>query len=1116
MEIEIEPAKREEIESEILIQLKRVRLVFELGFPDDLVSKATAVIQSASGRLVVNGRIRYPACFVLHIVNLAKDRLGHKFWSSDELAHLRVPLGLNETQLAQITRETIRELKLETFDFLVEGENALRNMTPVTMHSGIPVNNMQELVRLIETAVRRHRLTAEDQIKYWSSAPNGFNGMWAAPRRLFQQADSIALDLLERINDVLRSAEQSDFAGLPKHLVDAILEIDEVQRSSFSGRNVQVPRPWIEINRFSCLGPTMVLPTTTGGFVRRWRVIGSAQSDVDASENGHAEMPLLPSADYEVSAVSSTGELLSTRSFKGYGEVPVYFFRSSNGHLLEQSAGSVDIDEKYVLALVHPKASVESEGITPNDFSYRINEWADWKLIRIDVEVQPVVVLRDTTRSEESVTTVRFRRGHARPSLTQSPLLGSGIHHEFGPIYPLPPSLRMEVGEVDTDLITVIVKSENDEISMSLSGLDHSNGQFNIGSMFVNNGEYVVSVVGPMGLNLRPQKIVFIRDFSLDQDPPVALPGDVITLELQSEDYSELFVIPANGEESKLEFKGMVLRVKPAMLEWSLGLSGRPKVAVGISQFEVGVESLSRFLSPLLYLHSGLPVDFSLDLVVEGVSVLEAPERMTNITDKWIIDLARFSEIVKATVAESLTVRVRAGEGRWIDVGRIFSEYMVTIEATISEDTEGLASIGLKIVENRPFNNRVLRLWNLDRPWEKSDVYPIPDTERGDIKIQMYPESRIGNFRLSIAIEGPSTAEVLIPLQGAKGTLDLPISFGLPLNPTDPIDRLIATVNDGGESVLLDGDIRNHGYVLIALIARRLADRSGRVLTERSITVIYRLLLQEPEFIVSHVCRALELGVIEYHERLVVSLSLLPILFDAEDGIDLEIDDDFAELVWSQLPWLAAAIEPWSESSAALQRWSQKLGWPQLEARQDMELDEEEVDEPGPVENPPLRTELSEVFDQDVRRIKLMTHAEIALYLGHLIGTRDGQPLSSDAEWDAVLLSIPSLYPLESQITEWRSANNHALSRAHHYVKRHEFANLFSQYVAKAVWHSDPQYAWVLNDVAVLALSAVDERENALHQIQALVDIARIIPRWVGYSILLAMSVRPYYSNREE
>jgi hypothetical protein len=353
-------------------------------------------------------------------------------------------------------------------------------------------------------------------------------------------------------------------------------------------------------------------------------------------------------------------------------------------------------------------------------------------------------------------------------------------------------------------------------------------------------------------------------------------------------------------------------------------------------------------------------------------------------------------------------------------------------------------------------------------------------------------------------------------LQGAKGTLDLPISFGLPLNPTDPIDRLIATVNDGDESVLLDGDIRNHGYVLIALIARRLADRSGRVLTERSITVIYRLLLQEPEFIVSHVCRALELGVIEYHERLVVSLSLLPILFDAEDGIDLEIDDDFAELVWSQLPWLAAAIEPWSESSAALQRWSQKLGWPQLEVRQDTELDEEEVDEPGPVENPPLRTELSEVFDQDVRRIKLMTHAEIALYLGHLIGTRDGQPLSSDAEWDAVLLSIPSLYPLESQITEWRSANNHALSRAHHYVKRHEFANLFSQYVAKAVWHSDPQYAWVLNDVAVLALSAVDERENALHQIQALVDIARIIPRWVGYSILLAMSVRPYYSNREE
>ena len=61
---DLTPEERDLIEAEVLQQIKSVRLVFELGFPADLVAKAKSVVDSAGIFVVRNEKIRYPACFI--------------------------------------------------------------------------------------------------------------------------------------------------------------------------------------------------------------------------------------------------------------------------------------------------------------------------------------------------------------------------------------------------------------------------------------------------------------------------------------------------------------------------------------------------------------------------------------------------------------------------------------------------------------------------------------------------------------------------------------------------------------------------------------------------------------------------------------------------------------------------------------------------------------------------------------------------------------------------------------------------------------------------------------------------------------------------------------------
>ena len=55
----------------------------------------------------------------------------------------------------------------------------------------------------------------------------------------------------------------------------------------------------------------------------------------------------------------------------------------------------------------------------------------------------------------------------------------------------------------------------------------------------------------------------------------------------------------------------------------------------------------------------------------------------------------------------------------------------------------------------------------------------------------------------------------------------------------------------------------------------------------------------------------------------------------------------------------------------------------------------------------------------------------------------------------------------------------------------------------------EPMYKWILFDIMVLAVSAVDDREKCDSQMHALLDAMTFAPAWVEYAMLLALSMKP-------
>ena len=1115
-------AGAEKAEVEILRELRRVRLVFELGFPPDLVAKARDVVMSAleqrrlvsSSSLPSGTRVRYPASFVLHVVDLTKDRQGDKLWTSDELSHLVGPWGCGSDQkLANDVSDAIRSLKLETFETLIEAVGALRNITPVTMHSGLPVNNIGPLLRLIETANRRGRFVAEEQIKYWSSTRNGFHGLWVAPKRLLQESGAIGFELLERINDLLAHPDDPSSTGLPEYLIEAIER--EAARTSFTrtGSRTQLPRPRLLLDPYSCRGPVIKLPIASNTSVARWRTTGTARAEYAASPHEVREVDLVVSPTYEVSAIDSDGSPLESRSFRAFSKVPVYFFDPSSGRLLEADRSRIDVNVRSVLALIHPKAKIDGGKVLDIPYPEPIGSWSGWKIVEYDISKANRLVITDRTRSDDQDDIV-FRRGLSRPSLSEPSAVARRVRADGHPVYDIAPQLIVDLGATDPSLVSFVITSADGETTVSLSDVDRHEDRVDLDAYLGLDGRYTVEVRGPSGLSMRRQTFVLLRDLTITQTPSLALPGDEValtrnvgadfkTVQVDSDDISNSIMTTVFGHE---------LTVALDRLAWSLRLPNEDGAAFGGQAFRLAVDDLDRAGSAFLNVDSGLPQRFQLELRngTERIHPIESSAQ----TSRWAVNLGQFLDDVRHAGAESIDVVARVSDGREIVVGTIAAEYVAAVTAQEVDANIAPAVIRLHLTENSSFKSRVARIWHLDRPWDDSFIVPIPDGASGVVDIVLPADHRRGNYRIWVRVEGPLALVPKLPNRDTRGVVDVHVESGTIIDTAEPEDRLISAVVDSNTRVLHEGDVATAGYVLIALLAQEIRDGKGRGLSTPRAGTIFRLLLHEPHAIITQVARALTRNVVSHEEALTVSLALMSVVFEAEDAHDLRITPDDADLVWSQLPWIGAAVEPWDDSTDARHRWSERLGWPlPLDgSSSDQEFDDVALPEISE-SRPPLRPILDADFERQARLFKDLEQEIIDGILDQVVGARTDLPLSVDAEWDAVMRNIIPLVGDSgaTAVKSWALEHSTIIHGAVRRLDSHPYKDLLSQYSVRAMSPTaTAQDRWFFHNVTALAVDFTTTRDRGEPIAAALIDACELSRQWVGYALLLALSIHPF------
>ena len=1112
--------ERDLIELEIYRQIKSVRLVFELGFPTDLVAQAKSVVTSAGPVLVRNERIQYPASFVLYIVSLAKDRRGGKFWTSDEVAPICRQIYREPPQLAELTLRAIKSLGLETFEELIEEENALRIMTPVTMHSGVPVHNVADLVYLIDVAARRLRYTPEEQIQYWSATPHGFAGLWAAPRRLLQGGTAIAIDLLEQFNEALRNPNAPEVSGLPRHLVEAINEVELVRNRQVgmgTHRIRSVPSATIELDEFSSSGPVLRLPRVDTHDIKRWRLVGASDTDVKADAADETILRLVPSKDYEVSAIDMSGTIVQSRFFRSYRELPIMFFSSSDGQLLERQSTGIQYGNNEVIALTHPKVAIL--GIDESDASQVVSSgsWDGWKTWRLRLGGDRKIIAVDTVHSDvrETISFVQFT---SRPTLTHVHRTEMSVTSTWGEVFTEYPILQIEAGSADTSIVDVKVINKNGlESTKKLSELDCSNDLYNLSDLFDGAGEYRISVVGPLGLRMPEKRIVVFQGLQCEQDPPLGLPAESVMVSLNLPQISTEVEISPDAAEGHVRIAEVDLIVRPLRIVWSISIGTRTPSRMANQPFSFTTNEVINPSELNLFVRTEMACTLEIEMN-DGFSLVHS--EIFEIQNRRVINLREFLRYAADFGSETHNLVARVGDSKTFTLGRVTSDYVVSVEASVSRGADDVETVKISFNENKKFANRVIRVWSLDRPWESSWSIPVPDDVFGSFAFVMPSDLPPGRHRLWLKIEGPHAQIPRLPRIGTEGVVDIVVLDGAAPDMENPIDRIVEALSSSNLSVIQAGDISEHGHVLLGLLSLNMGDKGRAGLSDRLGANVYQLLENDLENLIKHIVTALDRDVIIDDFFVKITLAIMPLLFEAEDKHDISVGTEFAELVWSRLPIVAAIVEPWKDSPDTYARWQHKLGWPKISQEPELidgveeeSLDEENINQFDESIQPDIREVLASEFELDVRRVSHLPKESAEFILGTLIGSRSNEPLSVDGEWDAVAKSILSAVNVQGDVNAWRNVHNQTLTRCHKCVFGYQYRHLVEQYSVRSVWMNDPRYRWILLDIMVLAVSAVDDREKCDGQMHALLDAMNFAPAWVEYSLLLALSMRPFSSG---
>jgi hypothetical protein len=1086
-------------ERDVRAALDSVRLVFETGFPDDLVERALRVVsESAEKRRLVkpNMTVSYPGCWLLTAASLALDYDGTKLWQRPEFKIF----GTDLTEIGPITRAVIESCGLETFEEYIRAENGLINVTPLLMHAGIPVASIPTLVGLIDSALRRHAYSAEDQIELWSQTPNGFRGLWKGPERLLRLGGSIASDLLDQINEAIVADNYLE-TNLPRHLVEAIEQIDRKAKERLASRGRRlIPKPFVALDPWSGDGPLIWIPGVSRSVVEQWKISG-VQSVTVGSLGDDSPVSIEPQRAVVVSALRESTVVQDT-SIALYDKIPALVFDSANSRFLPRVGGSISVRGDSVWVLAPRLVTVESAGSTDDEFPVLVGRWSEWRVSRVTCERGETITLSMKGTNGVIQEKLRVVSAPRAPELrTACEVSGVGLRAGGVRVFSEIPSLELHVPDRMLSQMSVLVHHGDDEIEIEISSLEQLNQDLAIAAPVFSR--FSLGVSGPIGTRMPKTDLIVIPELEVTQAPSRALLTEMVEVQLRCRDTEVRSGALMGARSAAFSVGSTEIEVDIVRMSWVLtGVEVTHSTGTN-DVISLSLEDLDPERAGVIRLDTGSPVPVEFRLLADGSQLQShATEGQSRFA---AVDIARFGDTVRSSGAERI-VLVAIVDERQFEIAEIISSYKVEID--YAEVVPGIspAVVDIHITHERPFDRRYIRIWELERPWLSSSRHSIADGAGETFSVPLPSHHRSGTYRLWLRVEEPWAASPRMPRVDFPGVIDVDVIAGHSRDFGDPFDRLLVAVNDPTPGFLEPDDVAQYGAILFSLLAFYLREFGPAGLTGLKASRIIHALDRSPGSIVDNLLKALDESLIEPADGETLSLAVLPSVLKHERSLDLELSLETRERVWAQLPLLAAAIESWTDGIDAQARWSAALGWPEMLEVQD-EFESQLFDTSRSIE--PIGN-----FAGTVRLAASSSELRDVLLADWPIGL---SPLSVSGRAEAVLDLIVRWADDPRNSERWFETWSNLVRTASIEIDRTQLSGAVAEYAVAGMDEQAISRQWLLAEIAVISYYLTSQRDPDPELALALLTAIEIAPKWVTHSVLrgLCEYARLNYQTRE-
>lgn len=930
------------------------RVIAEVGLDEDTYHRVEASLRQLLRRSHDLGRTArsHPALFATYLVAHGVYRYeAGNFYGTASMPGIDQSAG-------PAFMWAVNRLRLESFEDLVVGDNALRYVGPMLAHGGIPKYCLEDFFKLLLRDMERVGGDAAELLSFWRTRKSAFSGIDAPVRRFLLYGGDLARDVLDRCIDMVRQYARSGAVprsadiGLPPYMVAA-----------FRGREEKIPvpstrdqrrfvRPQVSLDPWSTGGPQLLLPPVPVSATASWRILADGSLDrVRASSRETRHLRLQPAKAWTVTLTDGVA-VLSETLIEGMDELPALFFDPVEGMLLAPGAG-LRMDEVWVLT---PKDAL-LKGIDPAGNTTPLPDvqqlpepagaWSGFVLRHVRVRGVRAVSLRKNGGAVERRITVRPPAERAK--IIGMPVSNVATEDGLAVFAELPEVVLPDQTELRRSEWRVRLAIDGDWDNLDTATLPRGREGLSIGATVPANRPSRIGLVvqGPLGADLRVS-FVYVPGLVVSCPDRVILPGDrhgtvrilSPSLALDLGAAGELVTVAAPDQDDTVRFTvepdgpaPLVLTAQVPKLMWGVHRLAS-EVLVANRPVTIAADELRDREATALIIRTGID-DLPLSLaLMAGQQTLQATDPVrTSRGGRWVFDLTRFADTAVMDDSPLLDFRLNVAGRHFtaVHVRRSLHVGNLRPRAVVEGDR---TTVDVDFDEDRPVRNRVVRLWSCDRPWEPPVVEPVPDGQAGRATIARRDELPYGTYLVELAVDD-GWAAATRPARNAPGVARLHI--GTPEDVHNRLERLslgpplhVAEIaaSTGVVPRRLSGDEMAIAVpALLDVIADMLDDPGAPDLTSARFAAIRNVLLADTRCFVDAVVDAFERGRLRSTNLVPIAVALGHNLAPPTKLGGDEIDSPLAAL-WEVGPCLAAGLDIAQHTDEArAARLRRYLGW---------------------------------------------------------------------------------------------------------------------------------------------------------------------------------------------